>query len=153
MVALNVAFNYWNARFYNAIQEYDFGRFVEEMLLFCVLATIWILVGVYQIYLNQWLQIRWRRFLTQRYLNRWLDGGNHYRMQLLGDAADNPDQRIAEDIQSFIQYTLSICVGLLGSIVSLGSFVVILWTLSAAAPLHLFGSNWNIPGYLVWASL
>ncbi len=153
MVALNVTFNYWNARFYNAIQEYDFSRFVQELLLFCVLAAIWILVGVYQIYLNQWLQIRWRRFLTQRYLDRWLEGGNHYRMQLLGDAADNPDQRIAEDVQSFIQYTLSICVGLLGAIVSLGSFVVILWTLSAAAPLHVFGSNWNIPGYLVWGSL
>ncbi len=153
MVGLNVAFNYWNARFYDAVQDYDFGRFVHEMLIFCVLATVWILVGVYQVYLNQWLQIRWRRFMTERYLAHWLDAGNHYRMQLLGDAADNPDQRIAEDIQSFIQYTLSIGVGLLGSIVSLGSFVVILWALSAAAPLHLFGADWAIPGYLVWASL
>ena len=68
----------------------------------CVLAAIYILLAVYQLYLNQWLQIRWRRWLTQDYLDHWLTGANHYRMQLLGDAADNPDQRIAEDIKQFI---------------------------------------------------
>src|SRR5207253_10075991 len=77
----------------------------------------------------------------------------HYRMQLLGDAADNPDQRIAEDINMFIDRTLTISVGLLSAIVTLVSFVVILWTLSAAAPLHLFGASLTIPGYLVWAAL
>ena len=74
-------------------------------------------------------------------------------MQLLGDAADNPDQRIAEDINLFIDRTLSVSVGLLSAIVTLCSFVVILWTLSAAAPLHLFGTSFSIPGYLVWAAL
>src|SRR5215813_5686858 len=78
----------------------------------------------------------WRRWMTQHYLDRWLGGGNHYRMQLLGDAADNPDQRIAEDINMFIDRTLAITVGLLSAIVTLFSFVVILWTLSAAAPRH-----------------
>ena len=74
-------------------------------------------------------------------------------MQMLGDAADNPDQRIAEDIRQFIELGLFVGVGLLGSIVSLASFVVILWGLSAAAPLTLYGVSWNIPGYLVWAAL
>ena len=83
----------------------------------------------------------------------WLDGANHYRMQMLGDAADNPDQRIAEDIRQFIELGLFVGVGLLGAVVSLGSFVVILWGLSAAAPLTIYGVAWNIPGYLVWAAL
>src|SRR5262249_30521515 len=78
---------------------------------------------------------------------------NHYRMQLLGDAADNPDQRIAEDIRLFIAYTLQLSVNFLSSVVTLASFVVILWELSSVAPLHLFGSDWSIPGYLVWAAL
>jgi putative ATP-binding cassette transporter len=91
--------------------------------------------------------------MTASYLDHWLAGANHYRMQLLGDAADNPDQRIAEDIQMFIDRTLTIGVGLLGAIVSLGSFVVILWSLSASAPLHIGGQPVNIPGYLVWAAL
>ncbi|HEX4826965.1 MAG TPA: ABC transporter ATP-binding protein/permease, partial [Xanthobacteraceae bacterium] len=145
--------NQWNNRFYNALQERNWDAFISELGFFCILATIYIVLAVYQLYLNQWLQIRWRRWMTQQYLDRWLAGGNHYRMQLLGDAADNPDQRIAEDISMFIDRTLTISVGLLSAIVTLFSFVVILWTLSAAAPLHLFGASFNIPGYLVWAAL
>ena len=91
--------NQWNNRFYNALQDRNWDTFVSELLFFCVLAAAFIVLAVYQLYLNQWLQIRWRRWMTQRYLGDWLDGANHYRMQLLGDAADNPDQRIAEDIK------------------------------------------------------
>jgi vitamin B12/bleomycin/antimicrobial peptide transport system ATP-binding/permease protein len=153
VVAINVMLNQWNNRFYNALQERNWDAFVSELGFFCVLAATYIVLAVYQLYLNQWLQIRWRRWMTQHYLDRWLAGGNHYRMQLLGDAADNPDQRIAEDINMFIDRTLAITVGLLSAIVTLFSFVVILWTLSAAAPLHLFGASFPIPGYLVWAAL
>jgi len=153
IVAINVLINQWNARFYNALQDRDWTAFVHELLVFCILAGLFIVVGVYQTYLNQWLRIRWRAWMTTRYLERWLDAGNHYRMQLLGDAADNPDQRIAQDIQSFVDSTLSIGVGLLSSIVSLISFIFILWGLSVDAPLRLFGGDWTIPGYLVWAAL
>jgi vitamin B12/bleomycin/antimicrobial peptide transport system ATP-binding/permease protein len=153
IVAINVLLNQWNNRFYNALQERNWDNFVWELLFFCGLAASYIVLAVYQLYLNQWLQIRWRRWMTREYLDHWLAGANHYRMQLLGDAADNPDQRIAEDINLFIDRTLTISVGLLSAIVTLCSFVIILWTLSAAAPLHLFGSSFSIPGYLVWAAL
>ena len=153
VVAINVMLNQWNNRFYNALQERNWDAFISELGFFCILATIYIVLAVYQLYLNQWLQIRWRRWMTQHYLDHWLAGANHYRMQLLGDAADNPDQRIAEDINLFIDRTLTITVGLLSAIMTLFSFVVILWTLSAAAPLHLFGASFAIPGYLVWAAL
>jgi putative ATP-binding cassette transporter len=153
IVGITVMLNHWNNRFYNALQERNWDAFVTELIFFCVLAAAFIVLAVYQLYLNQWLQIRWRRWMTKVYLGDWLDGSNHYRMQLLGDAADNPDQRIAEDIQMFVERTLTIGIGLLGSVVTLGSFVVILWGLSDAAPLYLFGSEWNIPGYLVWAAL
>ncbi|MFY9830364.1 MAG: SbmA/BacA-like family transporter, partial [Rhodoplanes sp.] len=152
-VAITVLVNQWNNRFYTAIQDRSWDSFVSELLYFCGLAAAYIVLSVYQLYLNQWLQIRWRRFMTARYLDHWLEAGNHYRMQLMGDAADNPDQRIAEDIRLFIEKTLDIGIGLLSSMVTLGSFVVILWNLSAHAPLHLFGSAWAIPGYLVWAAL
>jgi putative ATP-binding cassette transporter len=157
VVAINVLINQWNARFYNALQDRNWDAFVNQLLIFCVLAATFVVVRVYQLYLNQWLQIRWRRYLTTRYLGQWLHEGNHYRMQLAGDAADNPDQRMAEDIKQFIDggYNgvgiLPIGLGLLNAIVSLASFVVILWGLSEAAPLTLLG--WAIPGYLVWAAL
>lgn len=153
IVAITVLINEWNARFYNALQDRNWGEFVYQLGYFCVLAAAFILLAVYQLYLNQWLQIRWRRWLTANYLDHWLAGANHYRMQLLGDAADNPDQRIAEDITQFVQLTLTIGLQLLNSCVTLVSFMVILWSLSAAAPLHLFGATFEIPGYLLWAAL
>ena len=152
-VAINVMINQWYNRFYNALQERNWDSFVHELGFFCVLAAIYIVLAVYQLYLNQWLQIRWWRWMTQQYLNRWLAGANHYRMQLLGDAADNPDQRIAEDINLFIERTLTLSIGLLSAIVTLGSFVVILWSLSELAPLHIRGVSFAVPGYLVWAAL
>lgn len=153
IVGLTVLLNSWNARFYNALQDKNWDAFVYQLGYFSVLAAVFVALAVYQLYLNQWLQIRWRRWLTRAYLDHWMAGSNHYRMQLLGDAADNPDQRIAEDINSFIQSTLNIGLQLLNSLVSLFSFMIILWGLSAEAPLHLFGMSVNIPGYLLWAAL
>jgi vitamin B12/bleomycin/antimicrobial peptide transport system ATP-binding/permease protein len=153
LVGINVLLNQWNSRFYNALQERNWANFVSELIFFCVLAAIFIALAVYQLYLNQWLQIRWRRWLTSHYLGAWLSDANHYRMQLVGDAADNPDQRMTEDVKMFVEGTLSIGIGLLSSIVTLISFIIILWGLSAAAPLHLFGTEFNIPGYLVWGAL
>ena len=152
-VAIDVLVNAWRNRFYNALQQYDWDAFVRELLIFCALAGVGVVLSVYGLYLNQWLQIRWRRWMTDHYLSRWLDGANHYRMQLKRDAVDNPDQRIAEDVKSFIEQTLGIGVGLISAVVTLASFVVILWGLSEAAPLHLFGNDFSIPGYLVWGAL
>ncbi|MGJ4882391.1 ABC transporter ATP-binding protein/permease [Bradyrhizobium sp. HKCCYLRH1065] len=152
-VAIDVMVNQWQNRFYNALQEYNWESFIWEIGVFVVLATSFIVLSIYQLYLNQWLQIRWRQWMTETYLRRWLSGANHYRMQLKGDAADNPDQRIAEDVKQFIEQTLAITVGLLSSVVTLASFVVILWGLSEAAPLTLFGIEYPVPGYLVWAAL
>ena len=153
LVANSVLFNQWRNRFYNALQEKDWDGFVREMIVFCVLAAILVALQVYQLYLSQWLQIRWRNWMTTRYLGEWLHDANHYRMQLQGDAADNPDQRISDDIKMFVDQTLDLSVGLLNAVVTFFSFVIILWGLSAAAPLHVFGSEFAIPGYLVWGAL
>jgi vitamin B12/bleomycin/antimicrobial peptide transport system ATP-binding/permease protein len=153
LVGLNVLFNRWNARFYNSLQERDWDTFIAELLYFCVLAAAFILLAVYQLYLRQWLQIRWRSWMTRQYLGHWLEGANHYRMQLLGDAADNPDQRIAEDVNLFVERGLYIGIRLLGAVVTLISFVAILWGLSDDAPLSVFGYEIAIPGYLLWAAL
>jgi putative ATP-binding cassette transporter len=150
IVGLTVLYNSWNNAFYNALQERNWNVFVYQLGYFCVIAAAFVALAVYQLYLNQWLQIRWRRWLTRVYLGDWLEHSVHYRMQLQGDAADNPDQRISEDIRSFIELTLTIGLQVLNSTVTLISFMVILWSLSQAAPLSLFGVN--IPGYLLWAA-
>ncbi|MGE5259851.1 MAG: ABC transporter ATP-binding protein/permease, partial [Actinomycetota bacterium] len=152
-VWLNVKFNAWYNTFYNALQNKDWNTFIYQFGVFTVLAAAFIVTAVYQLYLQQWLQIRWRRWLTGEYLGRWLGQGTHYRMRLKGDQADNPDQRIADDIRMFINTTLDIGISLLGSIVTLASFVVILWNLSAKSPLMIGSASYDIPGYLVWAAL
>jgi putative ATP-binding cassette transporter len=152
-VWLNVKFNTWYNTFYNALQNKDWDTFIYQFGVFAVLAAAFIVTAVYQLYLQQWLQIRWRRWLTDRYLSRWLGQGTHYRMRLKGDQADNPDQRISDDIRMFVNSTLDIGISLLGSIVTLASFVVILWTLSEKSPLMIGSHTYNVPGYLVWAAL
>jgi putative ATP-binding cassette transporter len=152
-VWLNVRFNAWYKTFYDALQNKDWDTFIWQLGVFSLLAAFYIVSAVYQLYLQQWLQIRWRRWLTNRYLGRWLGNGIHYRMRLKGDSADNPDQRIADDIKQFINNTLDIGISLLGSIVTLVSFVVILWNLSSTFPLVIGSQSFNIPGYLVWAAL
>jgi putative ATP-binding cassette transporter len=153
LVAIDVILNAWRNRFFNAVQDRNWDSFIYELGYFSVIVIVFVLIAVYQLYLNQWLQIRWRKWLTQRYVGEWLHGANHYRMQLTGDAADNPDQRLTEDIDMFVERTLAIGLGLLSSIVTLASFVVILWGLSAAAPLIIGGVDYTIPGYLVWCAL
>ncbi len=152
-VGADVLINQWRNRFYDALQQKDWDGFVREMIVFCVLAAFSVLLAVYQTYLTQWLQIRWRKWMTARYLGAWMHDANYYRMQLQGDAADNPDQRLTDDVKSFVSQTLGISVQLLGSIVSLASFVVILWGLSAAAPFFVQGHDLSFPGYLVWAAV
>jgi putative ATP-binding cassette transporter len=152
-IVINVLINQWNNDFYNAVQDRNWEVFVWQLEYFSLLAGSFVLLKAYQLYLNQWLQIRWRSWMTQQYLDRWLGGSNHYRMQVVGDAADNPDQRIAEDIKQFIELTLYIGIGVMSSVVSFFSFVAILWGLSATAPFTLFGVDWSVPGYLIWIAL
>ena len=156
MVWMEVQFNDWNRDFYNTFEQRDQAEFFRQLGLFAVLAVTWIIMFVYRLYFQQMLQIEWRTWLTEHFLSGWLKDQAHYRMQLLaraGDTAvsgmDNPDQRIAEDLKFFVDYTLSLSLGLLSAIVTLLSFIVILWTLSGE--LTVFGVS--IPGYMVWVAL
>src|SRR5262245_5194349 len=149
-VGIAVLLNAWNARFYDALQHKNTAVFTQELLIFFALAGSFIVLAVYQLYLSQGLQIRWRQWMTNRLLQSWLKGATPYRMQLSADAVDNPDQRIAEDVKQFVSYTLSLGTGLIGAVVTLTSFVWILWGLSDAAPLSLFGHVVALPGYMVW---
>lgn len=148
-VYLNVLFNFWYALFYNALQDKNFSAFSYQLLRFCGLAAIYIFAGVYRIYLQQMLQIRWRNWLTQRYVARWLKNDAYYHLQLTNGRTDNPDQRIQEDINGFVQQTLSLGLGLLESVVSLFSFAAILWGLSGALEV----AGLSIPGYMLWVAI
>ncbi len=153
-VWLNVRFNLWNRAFYDALQEYDWSAFWWQFGVFCFLAALWVSAGVYQLYLSQILHIRWRRWLTERALKGWLSNQAYYRIQIHQSTTDNPDQRIADDLDSFASLSLSLSMGLLNSVVTLFSFLLILWTLSGPLTIPLWGdSSVTIPGYLVFCAL
>ncbi len=160
LVAMTVVLTYWQRAFYNALEQKDAATFWSLLLLggeaegiwfpgFCLVAAAYILIAVYQLYLRQALQIRWRRWLTQDYLDRWLSDRAYYRVALTDPATDNPDQRIADDIRLFVDDTLSLSLGLMNSVVTLFSFIFVLWSLSG--PLEVLGIT--IPGYMVWVAI
>jgi putative ATP-binding cassette transporter len=146
LVWINVEINLWYNKFYNAIQEKKQHEFYLLLGKFTLLALAFIVMWVYRLYLQQMLQIEWRTWLNERYLADWLRERAYYRLQLLERGTDNPDQRISEDLRAFVESTLSLSLGLLGSVVTLLSFVVILWTLSGAVTV----AGVTIPGYMVW---
>ncbi|MGH6980343.1 MAG: ABC transporter ATP-binding protein/permease, partial [Stellaceae bacterium] len=153
-VYVHVRINQWSAAEYNALGTYNYDEFIYQFWIFLILSAFNIVITVYALYLNQMLQIRWRRWLTRRYISTWLTDRTYFRLQLSGGGADNPDQRIQEDLNLFTTYAMSLSLGLLTAVVSLFSFLFILWDLSGPAriPLGTMGT-WYIPGYLVWAAL
>ncbi len=148
-VWLEVQFNTWNRDFYNTFESKDQAEFFRQLGTFTLLAVIFIVNGVYRIYFQQMLTIEWRTWLTERYLADWLKDRAYYRLQLLDKGTDNPDQRIADDLNGFVDLTLTLSLGLLSAVVTLVSFIGILWGISGA--ITLFGVE--IPGYMVWVAL
>jgi putative ATP-binding cassette transporter len=149
LVWLEVQFNTWNRDFYTTFETKDQPEFFRQFGVFTLLAVIFIVTGVYKLYFQQMLYIEWRTWLTEKFLGNWLKDRAYYRLQLTDRGTDNPDQRIAEDLKLFVDYTLSLSLGLLSAIVTLASFVTILWVLSG--PLQVMGMS--IPGYMVWVAV
>ncbi len=149
LIWINVRLNFWNRDFFNALQAHAYPRFRHLLLVFTVLAFIYIVLAVYSQYLQQMLQIRWRRWVTEVFLRDWLGDATHYRMALRRGQEDNPDQRISDDIRALVNTTLNLFFGLVSSVVTLASFLVVLWQLSGAFTLW----GLHIPGYMVWAAL
>lgn len=148
----------WNRLFYDALEKRDQPVFWEQLLRFTYLAFGYIVIAVYKFYLTQLLEMRWRAWMTGHYLERWLAGKAFYRLELArytgaGASPDNPDQRIQEDLNLFTAYTVSLTMGLLNAVVTLASFIGILWGLSGGFTFSAGGSTWEIHGFMVWAAI
>ena len=151
IVYINVRLNSWSAEFYDALQGKDTAHFVPLLLTFTGLALAYIVLAVYSLYFKQMLGFRWRRWLTGDYLQRWLHGNAFYRIER-DRLADNPDQRISDDLQALATTTLALSLDLLFTVVTLVSFVFILWSLAGPLVMHVGGSTITLPGYMVWAA-
>ena len=163
MVGMNLILNFWNRDFYNSLQAYDVATTLHLLYFYVALpgelpmpgfieiVAVYVLVAVYAFYLNQMLQIRWRQWMTRRYVENWLSDRAYYNISLrnaAGTAIDNPDQRISEDIRDFTSSTLSLGLDFISNVVTLFSFVFVLYGISGS--ITLFGIT--IPGYMLWVA-
>ncbi len=157
LVFVSVRLNEWNKVFFNAMERHDFDAFFYLLGSFVVLMAVYAAVAVHLNYFQQGLEVRWRRWLTRYFIDRWLDQQNYYQLQLQSSGADNPDQRIAEDVRLFTSLTVSLFMGFLSSAVTVVSFTAILWNLSGVIEVPLwtpFGtSTFHVHGYMVWAAV
>ena len=153
MVYLLVRINDWYRIFYDALQAYDWDSFWPLIGEFTALAFIYIVIAVYAVYLRQMLTINWRTWMTEQYLARWMHGQVYYRLQVLRSDTDNPDQRISEDINQFVSLTLTLLVGILKQLTTLGAFAVVLWNLSGIVTVPIGTAEFTIYGYMFWLSL
>ena len=153
MVYLLVRINDWYRIFYDALQAYDWISFWPLIGEFTVLAFIYIIIAVYAVYLRQMLTISWRTWMTEQYLARWMQGQVYYRLQVLRSDTDNPDQRISEDINQFVSLTLTLFVGVLKQLTTLGAFAVVLWNLSGLITIPIGDAEFTVYGYMFWLSL
>ena len=148
-----VRINSWYNDFYNAIQQYAEGQFWPLIGEFTALAFLYIILAVYAIYLRQMLQIKWRTWLTNRFLARWTRGEVYYRLQILRSDTDNPDQRISEDINQFVTLALTLLFGLIKQLATLAAFSVVLWNLSGTFRVPVGSHAFVVCGYMFWFSL
>jgi putative ATP-binding cassette transporter len=152
-IAIAIRLNVWNRDFFNALESHDWSGFIYQMQLFGVLAGSTMGISVYQVYVRQLLQMRWRRWLTASLVDRWLEGGRHYQLNFIESAVDNPDQRISENTKHATEMAVEFGLGIFDKTITLISFIGILWTVSGALDVTLGNVSFRIPGYMVFAAL
>jgi len=152
LVGVNVLQNQANGALFTALQQQNAPGFYRAFIIVILLILLYLAVAVLRVYLDQTLQLRWRRWLTDQYVTRWLADRAFYRMRISG-RVDNPDQRISEDVRLFIERSMSLGLGFLNSLATLASFAALLWYLSGSITLQIGGFAITIPGYMVWVAV
>jgi vitamin B12/bleomycin/antimicrobial peptide transport system ATP-binding/permease protein len=152
-IGIAIRLNIWNRDFFNALEWRDWKAFLGQMWLFALLCAAAMSTAVYQVYLKQLLQLRWRRWLTLKLVNQWLTEARHYHLNFIGSGVDNPDQRIAENTRHATEMAVEFALGVLNATLTLVSFIGILWTLSGVLDVTLGPLDLKVPGYMVFAAL
>jgi putative ATP-binding cassette transporter len=156
LVVTQVRYNQWFADWTNAYVGSNYGLWQQQLVLFFIIAALMVFGGTFNIYVQGWLMVSWRKWMTSQYLGNWMENHGHYRMRLTGSPTDNPDQRIQEDINGFIGSAMMYTLTLIQNIAMMSTFMVILWNLSNTIPMIIGDVDLSFPGYfiviaLIWA--
>lgn len=152
-----VTYNAWQKDFYNTIQAVDPDAFFFYLKYWPMYMVFFIFIEVNRDYLMQWLEIRWRTWMVNHFIGRWLGDQTYYLLQIIrsdeNSPVDNPDQRISDDIRLFVNYVLNLTLGVLNAIMKLSSFSVVLWNLSGLLQFTVLNTEVSLPGYMVWLAI
>jgi len=152
-VGIALWLNIWNRDFFNALDKRDVGQLMELLwMLAAIVASAGVAVAI-QLHVKRRLQINWRSWLSHVTVQRWLNSGRQYQLGMLADEVDNPDGRIAEDIRVSTEFAVEFAQSILQCVLQLFTFLSVLWILSGTMPIKLFGFEFNLPGYMVWAAV
>lgn len=152
-VAFYVLMNKWTNEFYASLQNLDPLAFIAAMKFFIFALIYGIIVFAVKYVMQSKLALSWRTYMTDEYLQKWLANKAYYGSSIVDETNENPDQRISEDIASFTSNSISLVFGILNSVITLISFLGILWMLSGIFKFSLFNKEITIYGYLVWVAL
>ena len=152
IVQINVRINAWSKTFYDTLGEFDTDALYGLMGEYSLYIGIFVLIAVYKAWLRKALLLRWRQSMSERLIGDWLQGQAYYRLGLEGEP-DNPDQRIAEDVNLLVTRSVDLLVSFITNVAQVTAFVGILWALSGTQEFELFGYRWQVEGYLVWIAV
>src|SRR3954449_4183779 len=157
LIVANVGFQYginvWNRAIFDAIEKRDSATVYYLAAVFFPLAIGSVLLGVAQVFARMGIQRRWRAWLTNAVISRWLANGRYYQLNLVGGDHKNPEYRIAEDLRVSTDAPVDFVAGVTSAFLSAATFIVVLWTIGGALTVTLGGSTFTIPGFLVIAAI
>lgn len=153
VVYMSVWFNKWYNGFYDSIQHYNKPAFLHYIYMFTLMAFVYIALQVFAYYFRKILEIKWRKWSTKYYIDKWCAKKAYYKTMFINEVSDNPDQRISADINSFIVLVMDLTLGIMNSVVTLVSFSVILWKISGPLTFSFHNHHFIIPGYMLFAAI
>lgn len=145
-VRISLVHSEWYNNMYTSLQEFNEPVFWDQMVLFCVIATSSVMTALLSYYLEQRFSINWIEWLNRQLVDKWMDNRAYYKTQYVSANLDNPDQRIQQDVQSYVRTSLSLSTGVIDAVTSMISYTILLWGL--AGPMMVFGTE--IPRMMVF---
>lgn len=152
VVQINVWINAWSKTIYDTLGEFKTDELYSLMGQYSLYIAAYVLIVVYLEWLRKALVLRWRRAMTQSTIDAWMQGQAYYRLGLNGEP-DNPDQRIAEDIDLLVDRSVQLLASFVINVAQVGAFALVLWNLSGVLEFELLGQPVIIHGYLLWIAI
>jgi putative ATP-binding cassette transporter len=157
IVLLNLVASYgmnlWNRAIFDALEKKESNTvFLLSIVYFAILVAS-VTVGVAQVYARMTFQRRWRKWLTDNLVERWLTAGRYYQLNLVSGDHKNPEYRIADDVRIATESPVDFVTGVTAAFLSAATFIAVLWTIGGALSLTVAGIHVYVPGFLVIAAV